>query len=243
MPTQKKFQTPLVYVAMDFTNQDDMLRAADLIAPVQGDFGLKMNDDYVTSRTPQGAIADLAPYGRNLFVDYKLMKGGTRMKNQVLELGSIGHVNFTNIYVLAGPLLGKTIKKTEGCGVGILGITVLTHFNEEYCQLFFKRSLVETVKLMTEYAYDSGCPGVILPGTCLEAVQHIPILKVSPGVRPSWYMGKKANQQSQEVEPAEIIRGGGNTAVVGSPIWDTANPVDSLMRILDEMETAKARLI
>ncbi|HLM83926.1 MAG TPA: orotidine 5'-phosphate decarboxylase / HUMPS family protein [Candidatus Bathyarchaeia archaeon] len=237
-----KYRLPLVYLAMDFTRQDDMLRAADLIAPVQGDFGFKVNDDYVTSRTPQGAIADLAPYSKNLFVDYKLMKGGTRMKNQVLELGSIGHVNFTNIYVLAGPLLEKTIKKTQDCGVGILGITVLTHFDEDYCQLFFKRSLVETVKLMTEYAYKSSCPGVILPGNCLEAVKHIPIHKVSPGVRPSWYVGKKPNQQAQEVEPATIIKAGGNTAVVGSPVWDTPDPVESLKRILDEMGEAKARL-
>ena len=96
---------------------------------------------------------------------------------------------------------------------------------------------------MADYAYDSGCPGIILPGTCLEVVRHIPILKVSPGIRPSWYVGKKANQQSQEVEPATIIKNGGNTAVVGSPVWDTDNPVDSLKRILDEMETAKARLM
>lgn len=233
---------PMLYVAMDFMERDQMLRAADLIAPVQGDFGFKINDDYVTKYTPEKAIADLAPYGRNIFVDLKLFKGKNRMINQVNELASTSAVSFTNIYVLAGKLLKKTVEQTKESGVGILGITILTHMDEEYCQFFFQRSLQKTVELMTEYAYAAGCPGVILPGTCLEAVKEIPILKVSPGIRPRWYVSKKANQQSQEVEPATIIKNGGNTAVAGSPIWDTENPVDSLMRILEEMENAKARL-
>jgi len=237
-----KFRTPLLYLAMDFTKRDEMLRAADLVAKVDGDFGLKVNDDYMTTYTPQRAIADLAPYGRNIFVDYKLLKGKRRMINKVNELGTIGDVNFTNIFVLAGNLLDQTIEKTQKSGVGILGITVLTHMDENYCQLFFKRSLQETVLMMTEYAYKACCPGVILPGTCLKTVKHIPILKVSPGMRPAWYVGKKANQQSQEVQPAEIIRNGGNTAVAGSPVWDTPDPVDSLKLILDEMNDAKTKL-
>jgi orotidine-5'-phosphate decarboxylase len=242
MSTQKKFRTPLAYVAMDFTKQDDMLRAADLIAPVQGDFGLKVNDDYISKYTPEKAIADLATYGKDIFVDYKLLKGTRRMVNQANELAKTGAVSYTNVYVLAGNMLQKVVEKTQGLGVGILGITVLTHMDDAYCRLFFKRSLQATVKMMTQYAFDAGCPGVILPGTCLKKVENIPILKVSPGIRPSWYVSKKANPQSQEVEPAAIIKNGGNTAVVGSPIWDTVNPVDSLLRILDEMENAKAHL-
>ena len=232
----------MLYAAMDFTGRDQMLRAADLIAPVQGDFGFKVNDDYVTTYTPEKAIADLSPYGKNIFVDYKLLKGTTRMINQVKELAKTGAVNFTNVYVLAGNMLKKVVEKTQGLGVGILGITILTHMDEAYCQFFFQRSLQETVRMMTEYAHASGCPGVILSGTCLKTVRDIPILKVSPGIRPAWYKSKKANPQSQEVEPAMIIKNGGDTAVVGSPIWDTENPTDSLKRILDEMNDARACL-
>ena len=238
-----EFKTPLVYAAMDFTERDAMLRAADLLAPVPGDWGFKLNDDYVTTYGPDKAIADLAPYRKNLFVDYKLLKGARRMVNLVQGLAITGAVDFTNIYVLAGGLLLKTVEKTKDSGVGILGITILTHMDEEYCQHYFRRSLPEAVRMMTWDAHHAGCPGVILPGTCMEAVRDIPVLKVCPGVRPAWYVGKKANQQSQEVQPAEIIKAGGNTAVTGSPIWDTDNPRDSLMRILDEMNDAKARLV
>lgn len=238
-----KTNTPLAYVAMDFTKRDDMLRAADLIARIQGDFGLKINDDYITTYSPQKAIADLACFGKSIFVDYKLFKGATRMINQVKELSETGAVRFTNVHVLAGDLLRKVVDRTKESGIGILGITILTHMDEAYCQKFLCRSLSEAVRFLTETAYEYGCAGVVMPGTCLREVKDIPLIKVIPGVRPKWYQGKKANQQAQAVEPATVILNGGNSVVVGSPIWDTENPVDSLKRILEEMENAKARLI
>jgi len=219
-----------------------MLWGADLIASVEGNFGMKINDDYANSRTPSAAIADVAPYGKDLFVDYKLMKGKTRMINMVNELGTIGGVHFTNIYVLAGKLLRATIKETKESGVSILGITILTHMDEAYCQRTFRRSLQESVLFLTEDARDYGCAGVVMPGTCLDAVKDISLIKVIPAIRPTWYVGKKANQQEQPVTPSDVFRFPNTVAVAGSPIWDTEYPADSLMRILDEINDTRAKL-
>jgi orotidine-5'-phosphate decarboxylase len=230
---------PFFYLAMDFMDQDVMLRNAELVAPVQGNWGFKVNDDYVSKYTAPVAMSHLGPFGKSIFVDLKLFKGKRRMINQIKELGKTGVVDFTNIYALVGDeLLTDTFEATKDTGVDIMVLTVLTHMTEEYCRKYFQRSLGESVRMFTETAVDAHCPAVLAPATGLDSIRDIQILKASPGIRPSWYKSKKANQQEQEATPTEAVDSGADILIAYSPVWDTDAPVDSLMRILDEMNEA-----
>ncbi|MCK4554545.1 orotidine 5'-phosphate decarboxylase [Candidatus Parcubacteria bacterium] len=226
-----------LYVAMDFMDEAEMLRAAEMLAVVEGNFGFKVNDDYISKYTAKRAVGGLTQFNRRIFADTKMFKGRRRMINTVNELAEIGGVEYTNIFALVGhKMLKKVVQATKDSGVGILGITILTHMDEDYCQEMFRRSLPDAVRFLAEVSQDSGCSGIILPGTCLDAVKDMSIKKVVPGIRPIWYESKKANPQAQIVTPKPAVKHGADILVAGSPVWDTSNPVDSLKRILDEMD-------
>jgi len=236
------FETPFLYVAMDFTGNDEMRYRTDQIAIVQGDWGLKINDDYISTHSPEITANHMKPYGKSLFFDMKLLKGSRRMINIIKELNTIGGIDFTNIFAVVGNDLKKVIDATGNGETGILALTLLTHLGNDECKKIYRRSFPGQVKVLAEIASDAGCPGALIPGTCLKAVKHLNFIKAVTAIRPEWYQSKKANPQKQDVTPQQAIKDGANILIAGSPIWDTPSPTDSLRRILDEMSDAYAKL-
>ena len=233
----KRTEKPFLYVAMDFMEEDLMLYWAEKFALVEGNFGFKVNDDYLNKYTAERAVNELKGFNRQIFADKKMFKGVRRMINSALELSTIGGVEFTNVFALVGQkMLNKVVDGVQGSGIDILALTILTHMDENYCKQMFRRSLSEAVRMFAQIAKDAGCPGIILPGTCLKYVEDFDLIKVVPGIRPKQYQGGKANPQSQIVTPGQAVRDDADILVAGSPIFDTENPVDSLKRILEEMD-------
>jgi len=180
----------------------------------------------------KAAIKQVQQFGRPVFADLKMWNGTRTMASVIRNLVDAG-VDYLNVYALADSLLPEAIKATEGSKTKVLGLTVLTHFSEDYCQKHFRRSLPETVSHFAKVAVLAGCHGIILPGTTLEAVADLDTIKVVPGVRPAWY---KDTRHEEEVEPRVAVEKGANILVCGSPIMKSGNPVESLRRILAEMK-------
>lgn len=227
---------PFFYLAMDFKKRDEMRQRADQIAHVPGNWGFKVNDDYIDVVGHQTAVDDFRPYGRSLFFDKKLLKGSRRMINIVKELNEIGGVDFTNIFAIAAGDLKKTIDATKDGPTKILTLTLLTHMSDEECRRIFRRSFPSQVKILAEIAQEAGSSGALIPGTCLKACRDLQLIKTVTAIRPEWYVSKKANPQKQDVTHQFAVKNGAEIIIGGSPVWDTPSPVDSLKRILEEMQ-------
>ena len=141
-------------------------------------------------------------------------------------------VDYISVYALADQLLHDAIQITKGTRTKILGVTVLTHVNDAYCQKHFRRSLAESVRHFAEVAIDAGCHGIILPGTTLASVQDIDTIKVVPGVRPKWY---RDTRHEEEIEPRVAVENGADILVCGSPIMKDLDPEQALRRVLAEI--------
>ena len=214
--------------------EEKTLKVAEQLSKIEGNFGFKINLDYLLN-PEKGLRALLEPiqqFGRPVFSDLKMWNGTRTMASVIENLVALG-VDYLNVYALADELLPKAIQITEGTKTKVIGLTVLTHFSEAYCQKHFRRSLPETVRHFTEVAVEAGCHGIILPGTALEAVVDIDTIKVVPGVRPAWY---KDTRHEEEVEPRIAAEKGANILVCGRPIMKSENPVDALRRILAEIQ-------
>lgn len=226
---------PFLFVALDdlSSEEEKTLRIAEQLSKVAGDFGFKANLDYLLSpdKGLRATLSSVQQFGRPLFADLKMWNGTRTMASVIDTLVALG-VDFLNVYALADELLPKAIQVTEGTNTKVLGLTVLTHFNETYCQKHFRRSLRETVRHFAEVAIEAGCQGIILPGTTLEAVRDLETIKVVPGVRPVWY---KDTRHEEEVKPRVAIEGGANILVCGSPIMGSEDPVGALQKILSEI--------
>jgi len=226
---------PFLFIALDdlAKEEKETLSIAEQLASISGNFGFKINLDYILKKGFKNAFKPIQQFGRPVFADLK-MWNGTRTMVSVIENLVAMKVDYTNVYVLADDLLPKTIRIAEGTKTKVLGLTVLTHFNKNYCQKHFRRSLLETIQHFAEIAVKAGCHGVILPGTALESVKNLNIIKVVPGVRPSWY---KDTRHKEEVEPRVAIEKGANILVCGSPIMKSRKPVEALKKVLSEINS------
>ena len=223
---------PLLFVALDWRDTRKVRKMADNLSEVEGNFGYKVNLDFLV-KPYRGSLASLKKtFGKPIFADMKMANGSRTMISAVESL-SKEKADFTNIYALMEQEMQKTIEAVKSNGVKIFGLTALTHFDEGYCQRIFRRSLLETVRMLAGISQDAGCDGIILPGTALEAVQDMNILKIVPGIRPLW---NRDERHKEIITPMEAISLGADMIVVGSPITKAKNPCEALEKILSEME-------
>ena len=229
-------QKPFLFVALDDLAQkeDETLKTAEQLSGIKGDFGFKVNLDYLLN--PKKGLEDLLKpiqqFGRPVFTDLK-MWNGTRTMISVIENLVALEVDFLNVYALADNLLPKAIKITDGTKTKVLVLTVLTHFDEAYCKKHFRRPLRETVRHFAEVAIEVGGHGIILPGTALDVVRDLKTIKAVPGVRPKWFADTR---HEEEVEPRTAVEKDAHILVCGSPIMKAIDKVNALQRILEEMK-------
>ncbi len=233
---------PFLWVALDDLDkkEKETLLIAERLAAVEGPFGFKVNLDYLLN--PILSLADVLRrvqhLGRPVFADLKMWNGTRTMESVIKTLVTL-EVEYLNVYALADGLLPGAIKATEGSETKILAVTVLTHYDDKYCQKWFRRTLRETVRLGADVALERGCHGIILPGTALDVVRDFDLEKCTPGVRLPWYPEDARHQQ--EVEPRVAIAGGATGLVCGGPIMKSREKVgidnvEALQRVLADME-------
>lgn len=229
---------PFLFVGLDYEQPEEVVDFAKELAQIdRNNFGFKLNLDFIVNSglTGNKYVEKILNLKRDLFVDLKMWNGRRTMNSIIETLSRLG-VKYTNIYALADrPFLEAAVRATEETDIKILGVTVLTHYNDAYCQKYFGCSLGEAVRRFSEVAYKSGCHGIILPGTMLNEVKDLPIEKLVPAVRPSWYGKKGDNYQEQETLINEAIDNGANLLVCSSPIRKSENRKLALIKTLDEM--------
>ena len=225
---------PFLWIALDAltTKEDQALEMAGVLASQRGEFGFKVNLDYLLKRGIGEAVRRIASFNRPVFADLKMWNGSRTMVDVIDELVK-ARVTFVNVYALADNMIPKAVKATEGSETSVLGVTVLTHYDEDYCKRHFKRSLPDTVRHLADTALASGCHGIILPGTTLNVVSDLKTIKLVPGIRPSWFSD---NRHEEEVEPAQAVRDGATDLVCGSPVTKSDDPLGALLRILYEIQ-------
>lgn len=223
-----------LFLALDglAKKEKETLRDAEQLSSLEEEFGFKANLDYLLNqkRSFKRALRNVQQFNRPVFADLK-MWNGTRTMTSVIENLVNAEVDYLNVYALADNLLPKAIKATEGSKTKVLGLTVLTHFSEAYCQKHFRRSLKETVRHFAKVALEAGCHGIILPGTALDIVKDLDTIKLVPGVRPRWYSDTR---HEEKVEPRVAVANGADILVCGSPIMKAVDKVEALRKILFE---------
>ncbi len=230
---------PFLFVGLDYQNPSEVVDFAEELSRVDRDnFGFKLNLDFFINTALKGNtryIERIFSLGRLTFFDLKMWNGKRTMRS-IAEVLVERKVDYFNVYSLADKdFLNSVVEATSGSDTRVLGVTVLTHYDEAYCQRMRGCSLREAVRKDAETAYSAGCHGVILPGTMLGEVEDLPVEKLVPAVRPDWYGKTGANFQKQETSVREAIEGGADLLVCSSPIRNSENRREALIKTLDEM--------
>ena len=129
---------PFLFVGLDYENPSEVAGFAEELTQVdRTNFGFKLNLDFILNTA---LLGDRKPFervlklGRPIFADLKMWNGKRTMTSIAEGLIKTG-IDYFNVYSLAdAPFLKAVVEATNGTKTKVLGVTVLTHYDEDYCQ-------------------------------------------------------------------------------------------------------------
>lgn len=122
----------------------------------------------------------------------------------------------------------------------LLGVTVLTSINNENLKEIGLDDVEKTVARLAALACEAGLDGVVASPREIALIRQQcgPDFKiVCPGVRPTW---AEAGDQRRIKTPREAFLEGADFIVVGRPVLKAANPREAALKIIKEIEEARA---
>ena len=188
-----------------------------------------------------------ADVGSDVFLDLKLHDIPATVSRAMRSIADLG-VIFATVHC------GETPKMLEAAVIGsrgevrILGVTVLTSVSGHDIESAGFRSefypdLSPLVLKRARMARQAGCSGVVCSGLEAMAIKNqigAEFITVTPGIRPSWAVDKKDDQQ-RVTTPAQAVSNGSDYLVIGRPIREAADPVEAARRVADEIEAVLMR--
>jgi len=179
-------------------------------------------------------ISQLKEFG-NVFADAKLHDIPETVANSVKKLSMAG-ADMITVHVSGGVDMIRAAK-VNAKSSKIIGVTVLTSFDEETASNIFGQSIEETVSRFVQYVYDAGADGVVSSCDELSLIKNMKesksLLTIAPGIRPTWF--NKTDDQKRRATPKEAITLGADYIVIGRPITKSSNVIEALERIIDEI--------
>ena len=117
----------------------------------------------------------------------------------------------------------------------ILAVTVLTSLDENMAKDIFNKNVKDLVLSFAEEIKRASLDGLVCSGHELLSLKDINgLIKVVPGIRPSWF--SEADDQKRITTPKEAINWGADFLVIGRPILNSNNPIEAINMILKEID-------
>lgn len=182
-------------------------------------------------------VDELGRAGKKVFLDLKLHDIGATVEKATAQVARLG-VHFLTVHAFP-QTLAAAARGSEGSGLKVLGVTVMTSYDDSDLKAAgYRLNVKELVALRARQAKDAGIAGLILsPGELMEtrALVGEEMLLVTPGVRPA---GSALADQKRVATPSEAIKRGADHLVVGRPILAAPDPREAAYAIQREIAEA-----
>ena len=154
---------------------------------------------------------------------------------------SIAKLGATFLTVHAYPQTMKAAAEARaGSNLKILGVTVLTSYNEADAQAAgYRLSVSDMVEMRARQAQECGIDGIVSSAEEAARLRRIvcaDMALVTPGIRPA---GADAGDQKRVMTPARAISEGADYLVVGRPVTEAADPKHVAETIVAEIASVK----
>lgn len=228
-----------IVVALDYPSHDEAIAMAKKLDPSL--CRVKVGKELFTRSGPV-IIESLHKLGFDVFLDLKFHDIPNTVAQAVLAAAELG-VWMVNVHASGGQkMMERTVELLEQKGVEkplLIAVTVLTSMQrEDLAGVGLDVEPIDHVKRLALLTEKSGFDGVVC------SAQEAPMLReivssefklVTPGIRPA---GASADDQKRIVTPQDAIRDGSDYLVIGRPITQSENPVNTLEMILADIKQA-----
>lgn len=220
-----------IILPLDGMNRSEALALAKKLSGAV--WGFKVND--LLLQCGVEIVSELKQYGR-VFADPKLHDIPNTVGNAVRCLAAAG-ADLITIHASGGTEMFAAALKEAGSATKILAVTVLTSMSDAASREVYLAGAAETVDRLGSLAQRSAVHGIVCSPKELPLFsKYSTLLKVTPGVRPSWY--GKSDDQARTMTPAEAVRAGATHLVIGRPITGDSDPLGAVERVVEELQAA-----
>lgn len=172
--------------------------------------------------------------GRQVFLDFKLHDIPATVEKATRSIVS-GGADLLTVHA-EPPVMRAAVAGREGSSLGILGVTVLTSYDDAMlAEMGYAMGARDLVLRRVEQALEAGVDGVVASAhEAAEIRQRFGpgFLIVTPGIRPA---GADIGDQKRVATPADALAQGATHLVVGRPVNAAADPAAAARAIVSEM--------
>jgi orotidine-5'-phosphate decarboxylase len=224
-----------VIVAMDFADMVSAEAMADQLDPAQ--CRLKVGKELFTHCGP-AVIRSLQDRGFEIFLDLKFHDIPTTVAGAVKAAADLG-VWMVNVHASGGARMMEAAKEAlvhYRSAPALIAVTVLTSMEQQDLQgIGINCEPFEQVVRLAKLTRDSGLDGVVCSAqetAVLRDQLGSDFLLVTPGIRP---VTAERGDQRRIATPAAAMASGSSYLVIGRPITQHAQPLQSLAAINAEL--------
>lgn len=223
-------------VALDVDTLDKALALVRQLAPYVGMF--KVGLELIHHLGGPQVTAAIHDAGGKVMYDAKLADIPNTMEGATKGIAAQGVAMFT-VHASAGRKSVAAAVAAAGRSK-VIGVTVLTSIDGEECVEIFGDQPTKKVVKFSENLVKVGAAAVVCSPQEVAHLQHLGLLRITPGIRPDWF---EPGDQRRVLPPAEAIRNGADMLVVGRPIIASSDSVEAAQRIVAEMDGALKKLL
>jgi len=220
-----------VIVAIDLSNLQKAIR---LVKKLKKEvFAFKIGHEFFYNFGIKGykKIYKICP---NIFLDLKLHDIPNTVGKGITAISKLKPL-FTTIHISGGDQMQIKSRMTKNKKTKVLGVTVLTSLNNKQTSKYYnEKNLNSLVKKFAKYAKQNNLNGLVCSPLEIEIVRKEvgkKMILVVPGIRPEKTLHNKNDDQKRILTPKKAIELGADYLVIGRPIIESKNPLETLKKI------------
>jgi len=228
-----------IIVALDFSSEKQVLDFTAQLEPSM--CKLKVGKELFTLAGPT-LVRQLIDKGFDVFLDLKFHDIPNTVACACKVAADMG-VWMLNVHALGGRnMLLAAREALEGNGNRplLIAVTILTSMGQQDLQeIGLSGNPEDNVLRLAALTHNAGLDGVVCSSrevSSLRQAQGETFTLVTPGIRPA---GSDAGDQKRIMTPTDAIQAGSNYLVIGRPITQARDPVQTLETINTEIAALK----
>ena len=214
-----------VIVALDVPERDTTLDLARRLGPEAA--MVKVGLEAFVGHGPD-LVRAIVNTGTRVFLDLKIHDIPRTAAAAAKQARSLG-VHMLTIHAAGGAEMVRAVRDALGGCVHIVAVTMLTSLDDNAARdIGFGQNVGLTAERLARLALGAGADGLVCSAHELERLSPLGGTRVVPGVRPA---GASHGDQKRVASPADAMRAGASWLVVGRPILDAPDPLETLRSI------------
>tara|TARA_A100001011_G_scaffold393622_1_gene483901 strand:- start:891 stop:1622 length:732 start_codon:yes stop_codon:yes gene_type:complete len=225
-----------IIVALDFKDKKEAISMAKLFTPKL--CKIKVGLELFVSCGPS-IIKELNSLGYKIFLDLKFHDITNTVLKSCAAASDLG-VWMLNVHSSGGKSMMANSKihlLNKNFTTLLLGVTILTSLDEnDIKEIGYNTDINSQVLKMATLCKESGLDGVVCSAEEVKSIKSkFPekFICVCPGIRID---GEKNDDQKRIITPAMAAKNGADYIVIGRPIIESENPLESLIKIKKEFD-------